>query len=66
MSKTLLLEIGTEEIPSRFIPGTLEFINRQAADKLEENRIDFEDISTFGTPRRLTLIVKELHFYRRM
>lgn len=58
MSKTLLLEIGTEEIPSRFIPGTLEFINRQAADKLEENRIDFEDISTFGTPRRLTLIVK--------
>jgi glycyl-tRNA synthetase beta chain len=58
MNKTLLLEIGTEEIPSRFMPNALECLGRLASEKLTENRITFKDIETFGTPRRLALVVK--------
>ncbi len=56
----LLLEIGCEEIPSRFIPGAMEQLETGAKNLFEENRLSFEKIETFATPRRLVLIVKNL------
>jgi len=55
--KELLLEIGTEEIPSAFIPQALEDLKNLLRKELETNRIDFKDIKTLGTPRRLVLVV---------
>ena len=60
MSKDLLLEIGTEEIPAHYMPGILKQVKESAAAAFEENRLICEDIRTLGTPRRVTLIVKDL------
>lgn len=51
----LLFEIGMEEIPARFIDNSLEELKTNMEKKLTENRIKFESIKTFGTPRRLVL-----------
>ncbi len=58
--KELLLEIGTEEIPAGFIPKALADLETLARKELEANRIDFEGIKTFGTPRRLVLLVESV------
>lgn len=52
----LLFEIGTEEIPAKFMPGLLAQLQELAAKKLQELRIPFESVKTYGTPRRLTFI----------
>ncbi|HTR44508.1 MAG TPA: glycine--tRNA ligase subunit beta [Thermodesulfovibrionales bacterium] len=54
---SLLLEIGTEEIPARFIPGALIQLREKASALFSEYAIDFSDISTYATPRRLALII---------
>lgn len=59
-SKPLLLEIGAEEIPSKFIPQALEKMDELISRLLAEHRIDFGKVSTMGTPRRLVLIVENL------
>lgn len=51
----LLFEIGMEEIPARFLKQALEDLKNNLEKKLTENRISFEEIKTFGTPRRLIL-----------
>ncbi|VFQ46651.1 glycine--tRNA ligase subunit beta [Desulfoluna butyratoxydans] len=56
--KTLLFEIGTEEIPAGYIRPALDFLAAAVADRLKENRIDAGEVSTYGTPRRLTVMVK--------
>lgn len=55
MAKDLLLEIGTEEIPAKFIPMAVESMEGLLKKSLEENRIDFKTISAFCTPRRLVV-----------
>lgn len=55
--KNVLLEIGTEEIPSRFIPATLETLRKSAESSFAANRLTFRDAKTYATPRRLVLIV---------
>ncbi|MBQ7068429.1 MAG: glycine--tRNA ligase subunit beta [Synergistaceae bacterium] len=60
MIKNLVLEIGTEEIPSRFIPDALESLKKNAEDSFKINRIEFKDAKTYATPRRLVLIVTNL------
>ena len=60
MVKDLLLEIGTEEIPAKFMPAILKQLGELAKQKLADLRVDYEKIETFGTPRRLTLLVREL------
>ncbi len=58
MKKDLLFEIGTEEIPARFMNKTLNRLKTESERVLNENRIVFDEIKTYGTPRRLTLLVK--------
>jgi glycyl-tRNA synthetase beta chain len=60
MAKDLLLEIGTEEIPARFIPGILAQMESLASTRLAELRLAFEAVEVYATPRRLTLCVKQV------
>lgn len=59
-TKTLLLEIGTEEIPAHAMPQILNQLKDLAEKNLTESRINFGAVQTLGTPRRLTLIVKDV------
>ena len=56
----LLFEIGTEEIPAGYIEPALLQMKKNFADKIGELNISFGTITTFATPRRLTMIVDEL------
>ena len=52
----LLFEIGTEEIPAKFMPGILAQLQEMAAKKMTELRIPFAEVKVYGTPRRMTFI----------
>ncbi len=56
----LLFEIGTEEIPASYVPPVLEQLSEIATDSLTTHRIPFGEIQTFGTPRRITLSIKDV------
>ena len=60
MAKDLLFEIGAEEIPAGFMPNILGQLKHLAETKLNDAHLPFESIETYGTPRRLALIVKGL------
>ena len=56
----ILLEIGMEEIPARFLKPALNDLEKNMKTYLKENRIGFEGIKTYGTPRRLILSISNL------
>ena len=56
----LLFEIGTEEIPASYVPPVLAQLREIATESLTSHRIPFGAIETFGTPRRITLSIKDL------
>ena len=60
MAKDLLFEIGAEEIPAGFMPNILGQLKTLAETKLNDAHLPFESIATYGTPRRLALIVRGL------
>lgn len=55
-----LLEIGLEEMPANVIPNTIDELKVNAAKLLEDNRLSYESIKTYATPRRLVLCVEGL------
>ena len=55
MAKDLLFEIGTEEIPARFMPNALKQLEEEAKKIFAENRISYHSLRALGTPRRLVL-----------
>lgn len=58
--KTLLLEIGTEEIPAGYIDPALSALAAGLTQRLREARIGHGLIHTYGTPRRLAATVEHL------
>ncbi len=61
MAGELLLEIGTEEIPSDYLDNGLRELRRLAETYLKDNRIEMEGgLHTYGTPRRLVLVGKAI------
>ena len=60
MNNYLLLEIGVEELPSRFGQSTLEQIENNLSKLLTEERVNFDNIEKYATPRRLTFIIKNI------
>lgn len=56
----LLLEIGTEELPPKSLPALGETLSSEFALALKANRLTFDSVRAFYTPRRLGLIVKNL------
>ena len=57
MAKEIFLEIGTEEIPAGFLPKAMADLERMILKELATARLDFSEIRTFATPRRLALSV---------
>jgi glycyl-tRNA synthetase beta chain len=60
MGRELLLEIGTEEIPARFIPKVLEEMAASFRELMGQELIAVGHIDTWGTPRRLALVARDL------
>jgi glycyl-tRNA synthetase len=57
---SLLLEIGTEELPAGDLDDALVQLRQATPAHLEEARLDYEDLHILGTPRRLALLVQGL------
>jgi glycyl-tRNA synthetase beta chain len=60
MSKTLLVEIVSEEIPAGYIAPALEAMATLMGQKLSQARIEHGAMHTFATPRRLALMVQDV------
>jgi glycyl-tRNA synthetase beta chain len=52
-----LLEVGTEELPADQVPEAQERLKTLLGEALKEANVKFDEMSTMGTPRRLTCIV---------
>ncbi|MEW5899680.1 MAG: glycine--tRNA ligase subunit beta, partial [Bacillota bacterium] len=50
--RDFLLEIGTEEMPARFLEPALAELKEMAENALSEQRLEYKSVATFGTPRR--------------
>lgn len=60
MVGNFVLEIGTEEIPARFLAPALEELAAKGEALLAEYRLERGVLSVYGTPRRLALYVRDL------
>ena len=60
MDTELLFEIGTEEIPSGYIPPAMEELKTVAGRLFQEHRLRCGSIRTLASPRRLVLVVEDL------
>ena len=60
MSNHVLLEIGIEELPARFIDQAEQQLVDKTTKWLQDLHIDFDTIQSFSTPRRLAILIKEI------
>lgn len=58
--KNALLEIGTEHLPARFLRPALGQLKTLAENILQEKRLSYQRVETFGTYRRLVVFVHGL------
>lgn len=56
----LLLEIGSEEIPAGYIEPALSALASDVTDRLKDARIEHDTVKTYGTPRRLAILIENL------
>ncbi|MBA4493165.1 glycine--tRNA ligase subunit beta [Paenactinomyces guangxiensis] len=56
----LLIEIGCEEIPARFVEGAVEQLGEKLSEWLTSRRISFDAYQTYATPRRLAVLVSSV------
>lgn len=59
MSK-YLLEVGCEELPYKFIPSAIQQLKEGFESFLKSNKVEFEKVDVYATPRRLAVIVSGL------
>lgn len=57
---TLLLEIGTEEIPARFLPKINIQLAELVAKKFADKKIPYDTVKVYSTPRRLAFLLTGL------
>src|SRR5690554_5346115 len=55
-----LLELGFEELPARFVKGALRQLSEAIQNNLVKQRLGFSHVSLYSTPRRLTVLIKDL------
>jgi len=60
MARDLLLEIGVEEMPSAYMGRAIADLKASAQKQLDDARLAYKEILSYGTPRRLTLWVQGL------
>ena len=53
MSQNYLLEIGLEEIPAHVVTPSINQLVERMTSFLKENRLSFDKIEAYSTPRRL-------------
>lgn len=58
MSNHVLLEIGLEELPARFIDDAEKQLMDKTTTWLKDMHIDFKHVNSFSTPRRLAVIIE--------
>ena len=58
---TYLLEVGTEELPYKFIPQAIEQLKNGFEKFLNDNKVNYRNIKVYATPRRLAVIVEGLN-----
>ncbi|MFW6323937.1 MAG: glycine--tRNA ligase subunit beta [Desulfovibrionales bacterium] len=59
-----VLEVGTEELPARFVPNLLNELQEKFVSRIRRENIAFGKADTSGTPRRLSLTVQNLAEYQ--
>jgi len=57
MTKNLLVELGLEELPAYVVTPSEKQLGEKMAAFLDNNRLSYEGIQTFSTPRRLAVRV---------
>lgn len=60
MAKDLLLEIGLEEVPARFVRAAMDQLKEKTEKWLDSARLGYKEVKAFATPRRLAVLVTEL------
>lgn len=60
MTHNFLLEVGLEEMPARIVTPSIKQLTEKTAEFLKANRLDFESIEHFSTPRRLAIRINNL------
>ncbi|MDF0651734.1 MAG: glycine--tRNA ligase subunit beta [Nitrospira sp.] len=56
----LLFEVGVEELPFAFVAPALSALRESAVRIFQDARLSFRSVNTYGTPRRLVLVVDDL------
>lgn len=60
MAKNVLLEVGLEELPARFVDDAEKQLKEKAAAWLQELSVAFRSITSYSTPRRLAIIIHDI------
>ncbi|MBS4199702.1 glycine--tRNA ligase subunit beta [Bacillus sp. FJAT-49732] len=59
-NRDLLLEIGIEEMPARFVNNAIRELSEKLESWFQDNKLSFTEMKLFSTPRRLAIVVKEV------
>lgn len=60
MTRDILLEVGLEEIPAKYVRTSSEQLKDKVAAFLQEKRIAFASVTAYATPRRLAVFVQQV------
>jgi glycyl-tRNA synthetase beta chain len=60
MSADFLVEIGTEELPPKVLRQLCDSFSEGITRRLSEAQLQFGEVTTYGSPRRLALYIKGL------
>jgi len=58
--RAFVLEIGTEELPPRDVVEATEQLEKSLVNTLEKRRLSHGKVHSYGTPRRLAIVVENL------
>ncbi len=59
-TKDLLIEIGTEELPPKSLKKLATAFKEEVSQSLQEQDLKFSDANWYATPRRLSILLKQL------
>jgi len=60
MTRDLLLEIGLEEVPARFVRGAMNQLKEKTEKWLDSSRISHGEVEAYATPRRLAVLIRDV------
>ena len=58
MAKDLLLEIGLEEVPARFLRAAMNQLREKTGKWLDASRLSYDKVEAYATPRRLAVLAR--------